>query len=276
MISKLINVFKVEILYLLQNKKAHSLLSFWFKKTCRRPKDCHWLGPDLSPPHGADRNLVLSPGRRAYQYYQNLTPGRAGPNGNRQNCHIKMSLWQLRTVPHCLSAVKRVRSFTDCVLVTLNVNDDDDFDSRNCSSFGAMDLSKDFLLEVIRINIGLASVVSGYCFIESASVTMSKRYLLSNRSCMLSDSKPVWWDKSRINSGYLRDKKIGRWKFASIAPNLNIMWITEPFCCQASVAACICEPQCITSLSGCLWVGFRISTEPVYRCQYFALLCIRL
>jgi len=30
------------------------------------------------------------------------------------------------TVQHCLSAVKRVWSFTECILVTLNGNDDDD------------------------------------------------------------------------------------------------------------------------------------------------------
>jgi len=37
----------------------------------------------------------------------------------------QMSFWQLETVQHCLSAVKRVLTFTDCILVTLNVNDDD-------------------------------------------------------------------------------------------------------------------------------------------------------
>jgi len=41
--------------------------------------DCHYLG--LDPPHlcGANRNLakMLSPGRRAYQHYQNLAPRRA-------------------------------------------------------------------------------------------------------------------------------------------------------------------------------------------------------
>jgi len=30
------------------------------------------------------------------------------------------------------------------------------------------------------------------------------------------------------------------------------------------VAVRICEPQCITSLSGCLRVQFRMSTAPVY------------
>jgi len=28
---------------------------------------------------------------------------------------------------HCLSALKKVRSFTDCVFITLNSNDDDSF-----------------------------------------------------------------------------------------------------------------------------------------------------
>jgi len=39
-----------------------------------------------------------------------------------------MSFWQLEAVQHCLGAVQRLWSFTDCVLVTLNVNDDDDDD----------------------------------------------------------------------------------------------------------------------------------------------------
>jgi len=39
------------------------------------------------------------------------------------------SYWEVGTVQHCLSGIKRVRTFTDCVLVTLNLmmNDDDDF-----------------------------------------------------------------------------------------------------------------------------------------------------
>jgi len=37
-----------------------------------------------------------------------------------------MPFWQLGTVQHCLGAVKRVWFFTDCILVTLNVNDDVD------------------------------------------------------------------------------------------------------------------------------------------------------
>jgi len=36
----------------------------------------------------------------------------------------------------------------------------------------------------------------------------------------------------------------------------------------------ICEPQCITSLSGCLRVQFRMSTAPVYGCHISILLCI--
>jgi len=34
-------------------------------------------------------------------------------------------VWQLETIQHCLSAVMRVWSFMDFILVTLNVNDDD-------------------------------------------------------------------------------------------------------------------------------------------------------
>jgi len=46
--------------------------------------------------------------------------------GNKHNCHItRLFLEQLRAVKHCLSAVKRVWSFTDGVLATLKVNDDD-------------------------------------------------------------------------------------------------------------------------------------------------------
>jgi len=37
---------------------------------------------------------------------------------NKQNCHI--------TVQHILSVEKRAGSFSHCVLVTLNVKDDDD------------------------------------------------------------------------------------------------------------------------------------------------------
>jgi len=40
------------------------------------------------------------------------------------------------------------------------------------------------------------------------------------------------------------------------------------------VAARISEPQCITSLSGCLWVQFRMSTALVYGCHISILLCI--
>jgi len=38
------------------------------------------------------------------------------------------------------------------------------------------------------------------------------------------------------------------------------------------VGMCIYDPQCITSLTGCLWVRFRKSTAPVqsvHGCQYF-------
>jgi len=37
--------------------------------------------------------------------------------------------------------------------------------------------------------------------------------------------------------------------------------------CRASVALCIYEPQCITSLSPCLWVRFRLYMAA--KCQYF-------
>jgi len=40
------------------------------------------------------------------------------------------------------------------------------------------------------------------------------------------------------------------------------------------VALRICEPQCITSFSGCLRVQFRMSTAPVYGCHISILLCI--
>jgi len=39
--------------------------------------------------------------------------------------HLPDVVWQLGTVQQCLSAVKRVWSFADYVLVTLNVNDND-------------------------------------------------------------------------------------------------------------------------------------------------------
>jgi len=38
----------------------------------------------------------------------------------------RMSVWQLGTVQHCVSGVKRVWFFTDCIIMTLGVNDDDD------------------------------------------------------------------------------------------------------------------------------------------------------
>jgi len=37
-----------------------------------------------------------------------------------------MKFSQLGTVQHCLSAVKRVWSFTDCIFMMLNVNDAND------------------------------------------------------------------------------------------------------------------------------------------------------
>jgi len=37
-----------------------------------------------------------------------------------------MYFCELTTVQHCLSAVKRVLSFADFILVTLNVNEDND------------------------------------------------------------------------------------------------------------------------------------------------------
>jgi len=43
---------------------------------------------------------------------------------------------------------------------------------------------------------------------------------------------------------------------------------------RAPVAVRICEPQCITSLSGCLRVQIRMSTAPVYGCHISTLLCI--
>jgi len=39
---------------------------------------------------------------------------------------IGNNITKLETVKHCLNAVKRVWFFTDRILVTLNVNDDDD------------------------------------------------------------------------------------------------------------------------------------------------------
>jgi len=41
-----------------------------------------------------------------------------------------MSFRHLGTVQHCFSAIKRVCSFTDCILILLNVNDDDDDDTQ--------------------------------------------------------------------------------------------------------------------------------------------------
>jgi len=38
--------------------------------------------------------------------------------------------------------------------------------------------------------------------------------------------------------------------------------------CQAPVAVRICEPQCITSLNGCLRVQLRMSTAPVQQCTW--------
>jgi len=82
----------------------------------------------LDPPrlHGADRSLVLSPGRRADQHYQELSQEGHLVNENKEIClpYNQMSFLQLEFVQHCLSVVKWVWSFTDCVLVTLNVNDD--------------------------------------------------------------------------------------------------------------------------------------------------------
>jgi len=49
------------------------------------------------------------------------------PAMEKQNCNInEMPFWQLGTIQDCLSVVMRVWFFTDCVLVTLNIIDDDD------------------------------------------------------------------------------------------------------------------------------------------------------
>jgi len=89
--------------------------------------DCDWLGLDPPPQHGADnRNLVLLPGWKADQHYQELADGRASGQWKINLLYNQMSFWQLITVQHCLSAVKRVVwSFAECVLVTLNINDDE-------------------------------------------------------------------------------------------------------------------------------------------------------
>jgi len=43
---------------------------------------------------------------------------------NKTVIYNQMSWWQLGNAQHCLSAVKSVGSFTDCVLATLNLNDE--------------------------------------------------------------------------------------------------------------------------------------------------------
>jgi len=40
------------------------------------------------------------------------------------------------------------------------------------------------------------------------------------------------------------------------------------------MAVRICEQHCITSLSECLWIQFRMSTTPVNGCHISILLCI--
>jgi len=50
--------------------------------------------------------------------------------GNKQSCQIN----RFRFDNWCLSAVKRVWFFTDCVLVTLNVNDDEDLANLDINS----------------------------------------------------------------------------------------------------------------------------------------------
>jgi len=59
-------------------------------------------------------------------------------NGNTESCRmvnqVSLDIWEsvfrvpstARKCEHCLSAVEKALSFSDCVLVTLNVNDDDD------------------------------------------------------------------------------------------------------------------------------------------------------
>jgi len=44
----------------------------------------------------------------------------------------QMSFLQLGTVQHCLMVVWRVWFFTDCILVTLSVNDDDEPSFQLC------------------------------------------------------------------------------------------------------------------------------------------------
>jgi len=39
--------------------------------------------------------------------------------------YSQMSFWQLGTVQHCLSAQKKVWSFSDSVLVILNIHEDE-------------------------------------------------------------------------------------------------------------------------------------------------------
>jgi len=87
----------------------------------------YYLGLDASPLRGADRNLVLSPEQNADMNYQVLAPGRAYGKINKQNSHktrCRFDNWE-STIQHCLSVVKTVWSFTNCIRATLNINDDD-------------------------------------------------------------------------------------------------------------------------------------------------------
>jgi len=54
----------------------------------------------------------------------------------------------------------------------------------------------------------------------------------------------------------------------------NLWWLIILRFCRAPVAVCICEPQCITSLNGCLWVKFRTSTATCIWLPYFDIVYI--
>jgi len=75
---------------------------------------------DLPPLRGADRNLGLSPERRADQHYQELASERAyGQWKFKQTCIITRFCLKSGNgvVQHCFSAVKRMLSLADGLLI---------------------------------------------------------------------------------------------------------------------------------------------------------------
>jgi len=97
--------------------------------------DRHLLGLDPPPLRGANRNLVFHQGDEGISIIKSWRQ-EGHPTNRRKKIYFTRCRIDkvLGTVQHCLSAVKSMWSFTNCVLMTLDVENDDDHDHCNLFS----------------------------------------------------------------------------------------------------------------------------------------------